>query len=281
VQVHMQIPPGVSSCQAFSDSGVAASGCIVGRFVTWNLGTIPAGGSRTVTAAYTAGTAAADPNGTIFHTTAAAIDAADNSTRAGVSSVVTGNGPLELGIADDADPVRFGDSLEYTLRYGNAGGSAQLTTVLTVTLPTGTTATATTGSGVISGNTVTWMLGTLNPGDTGERRVTVSVDDLGAADPLVRLTRAFVQSTTASARASEVTTVAASIGLGLVMTATPDPVGQNGILTYELTVTNRQGADAAGVTVRTQIPSGVSSCQAFSDAGTAPNGCLVGRDVVW
>ena len=281
VQVQMQIPAGVSSCQAFSDSGSAANGCIVGRYVTWNLGTVPSGASRTVSAAYTAGALAADPNGTILHTTASAEDAAGNSAHAAVSSAVTGNASLMLGIAADADPVQVGDHVEYTLRFGNAGGAAQLSTVLTVTLPAGTTATATTGSGVISGNTVTWTLGTLNAGDTGERRVTVSVDDLGAADPLVRLTRAVVQSTAASARANEVTTVAASLGFGLVMIATPDPVGQNGILTYELTVTNRQGVDAAGVAVRTQIPTGVSSCQAISDGGSAPSGCVLGRDVAW
>src|SRR5262249_34207270 len=121
----------------------------------------------------------------------------------------------------------------------------------------------------------------LNAGDTGERRLMATVDDLGAGDRLVRLTRAVLQSNAASARASEVTTVASSVGLGLVAIATPDPVGQNEILTYELTVTDRQARDAAGVEVRTQIPSGVSSCQTISDGGTAPNGCLLGRDVVW
>src|SRR5439155_25364137 len=84
-----------------------------------------------------------------------------------------------------------------------------------------------------------------------------------------------------SAGAGELAPFASSIGLGLVMIATPDPVGQNEVLTYELTATNRQGVAAAGVAVRPQFPSGVSSCQAISDAGTAPNGCVVGRDVAW
>src|SRR5439155_18570425 len=109
---------------------------------------------------------------------------------------------------------------------------------LTVTLPAGMTATATTGGGVVAGATVTWNLGALNAGDNGERRLTVSVNDLAPADPLVRLTRAVVASPTATARASEVNTVATSLPLDLTIAATPDPVGRNVILTYQLTVTN-------------------------------------------
>jgi hypothetical protein len=119
-------------------------------------------------------------------------------------------------------------------------------------------------------------LGTVNAGESGERRLTVRVDDLAAADPLVRLTRAVVASSTAAARASEVTSVAASVSLGLVMVATPDPVGRNAVLTYEVTVTNNGAADAADVQIRMQIPTGMASCQTFSDGGTAPDRVLRG-----
>src|SRR2546426_740561 len=115
---------------------------------------------------------------------------------AAVSTAVTGAAPLMLGIADDPDPVRVDDSVAYTLRFGNRGSTAQLSTSLTVTLPAGMTATATTGGGVVAGNTVTWDLGTVNAGQNGERRLTVSVDDLAPADPLVRLTRAVLASST-------------------------------------------------------------------------------------
>src|SRR5262245_46793784 len=142
------------------------------------------------------------------------------------------------------------------------------------------TATGATGSGTIAGDTVTWNIGTLNAGDTGERQRMVTVDDLGAADPLVRLTRAVVASTTTSARASEVTTVGTS-GLGLAIVAMPDPVGRNAVLTYQLTVTNTGPADAADVEIRMQIPTGVAACQSVSDGGATVSGCLLGRDVLW
>src|SRR5439155_8536740 len=90
-----------------------------------------------------------------------------------------------------------------------------------------------------------------------------------------------VTSPAASARTSEVTTVVASAPLGLVMVTRPDPVGQGEVLTYELTVTNRRQADAANVQARMEIPTGVASCQAFSDGGATTNLCFVGRDVLW
>jgi uncharacterized repeat protein (TIGR01451 family) len=281
VAVRMEIPTGVGSCQAFSDGGTAANGCLVGRDVVWTLGTLATGASRTVSAVFSISNGTADPNGTILRGTARAIDAATNGARAAVATPVTATGPLTVALSADHDPVRAGDDLEYTLRFGNRGGVAQLNSTLTVTLPAGTTATATTGGAAIAGSTVTWTLGTLNPGDVGERRVTVSVDDGGVNDPLVRVTRATIAGSSASARASEVTSVVPAVPLGLVMTATPDPVSPNEIITYEITVTNLQDADTAGVELRMEIPTGMGSCQAFSDGGTAASGCLVGRDVVW
>ncbi len=281
VNLRMQIPQGVTSCQAFSDSGAAASGCVAGRDVAWNIGSLAGGASRTVQAVFATDSSAANlPDGTTIHASASGSDGAGDQAVAMADVSVQEAAPLMLGIADDADPVRVGDLVEYTLRFGNRGNAA-LDTVLTVTLPAGMTATDTHG-GTAAGNTVTWSLGTVNAGENGERQLTVSVDDLGAADPLVRLTQAMVVSPTAAARASELTTVVTSAPLGLVMVARPDPVGQSEVLTYELTVTNNGGAGVAAVEVRMQIPAaGLANCQVSSDGGTAPDGCFAGRDVLW
>src|SRR5207248_3315602 len=111
VEVRIEIPTGIANCQAFSDGGTAPSGCFLGRDVLWSIGTLAAGASRTVQAVFIV---ASPPDGTILHTTARAQDGGGGSARAAVSTAVTGAAPLMLGIADDADPVRVVDAVEYT-----------------------------------------------------------------------------------------------------------------------------------------------------------------------
>src|SRR5262249_4907087 len=152
-----------------------------------------------------------------------------------------------------------------------------LTTQLALTLPPGTTVLDADG-GTLVGDTVTWPLGTLDVAQAGERRVRVSVDDLGAVDPLVRVARAAISSGSTAAHASVVTQVQAS-SLGLVMQATPDPVAVRGFLTYELTVTNRAAVDAVQVELRMPVPIGTYDCYGASDDATGS--CRQGSDIVW
>src|SRR2546428_318012 len=118
-----------------------------------------------------------------------------------------------------------------------------------------------------SGTWATSPLGTLARGQAGEGRVQVQVDDLGAAELDVRVARAVVASGVAAARAAEATQVESS-PLALSMTAAPDPVAANSLLTYSLTVTNRGSEDSAGVILRMPVPEGLygsAGCSSVSD----------------
>src|SRR5207244_5220717 len=186
--------------------------------------------------------------------------------------------PLLLGLTESADPVAAGDTLEYALTFGNRGTTTQLGAELVVTLPAGLTPMATDG-GVLAGDTVTWTLGDLGPGQVGERRLRAMVDDLGSADPLVRVTRALVTSGVMAARASAVTTREPP-ALGLVMAATPNPGDRGALLTYALTVTNHRAVDASDVQLVVPVPE-VTGCPAVCDAGVFPVNCVVGVGVTW
>src|SRR5205809_409062 len=72
------------------------------------------------------------------------------------------------------------------------------------------------GGATVTGGTATWALGTVNGADAGERRLSVRVDDLGAADPLVRVARAVLASGANAARAAAVTPVEPAAALDLV-----------------------------------------------------------------
>jgi uncharacterized repeat protein (TIGR01451 family) len=275
----MQIPVGVASCQAVSDAGTFPGLCAVGRDVAWDLGALAGGASRTVSMAFGTAAAAQLPDGTIIHTTARARDGAGDSAHAAASTAVGETAPLMLAIADDADPVRVGDMVEYTVRFGNRSAASQANGVLTVTLPAGLTAVTASDDGMVDGAVVTWDLGTLAPGVNDERSVTASVSAV-SQDPLVRLTRAALLGGTGVAHADELTAIATSLPLHLTIAAMPDPVGRNAALTYQLTVTNN-GPGTAAVQIRMQIPVGVASCGTPSDSGTFPGLCAVGRDVAW
>src|SRR5262249_9079101 len=169
--------------------------------------------------------------------------------------------------------------LEYVLRFGNDGATALLNTQLALTLPTGTSV-VDAGGGTQASGMITWSLGALNAGQAGERRVRVHIENLAPNDPLVRVARAAITSGAGAARASVVAQVGAT-ALGLVLVAEPNPVAPAGLLTYRLIVTDHGATDSDQVQLRLSLPVGVFACATPSDGGTAPEGCLPDRDVLW
>jgi len=281
----MRVPEGLygtAGCRAVSDAGILPAGCAAGEDIEWDLGGLAAGASRTVqfVGLVTVGPL---PDGSLIHATARVADATGAAARAEVTTTVENTAPLVLTLDEDRDPVGFGDTLEYVLRFGNRSASPLLTTTLALTLPPGTTV-LDAGGATVTGDTATWALGTLNGGQAGEQRLQVRVDDLGAADPLVRAARAVLASGVNATRAAAVTQVEPAAALDLVVTANPDPIGLQDLLTYTLTVTNRRAVDAAGVVLLMQVPEGLygtAGCRAVSDAGILPAGCTAGRDIEW
>jgi len=285
VALLMPVPEGLYStagCRAVTDCGTVPAACCAGRDIEWDLGGLPAGGSRTVQFVGLV-TVASLADGSLIHATARVEDVTGAAARTGVTTTVQSTAPLVLTLDEDRDPVGFGDTLEYVLRFGNRSAAPLLTTTLALTLPAGTTV-LDAGGATVTGGTATWALGTVNGADAGERRLSVRVDDLGAADPLVRVARAVLASGANAARAAAVTQVEPAAALDLVMVANPDPIGLGDLLTYTLTVTNRRAVDAAGVMLLMPVPEGLYStagCRAVTDGGTVPAACVAGRDIVW
>ena len=280
VKLSMPIPEGVTGgCVRLSDAAQTPNGCFVGREIQWALGTLPAGTSRTVEAIFDPASLA---DGAVFSAVARVVDAAGSRARATVSSTfhTTAAAALMVGLAASADPVHVQDELDYVVRYGNRGAAALLSSQLAVTLPAGTTV-LDDGGGTEDGGTVTWSLGALNVGQTGERRLRVSVGAVEPHDPLVRVAQAALTSGAVAARATVVTQVEPVTPLALVMAVNPEPADTTQVLIYQLLVTNRGATDAAGVQLRMPIPDGVTGCARLSDDAQTPDGCFTGRDVLW
>jgi uncharacterized repeat protein (TIGR01451 family) len=64
--------------------------------------------------------------------------------------------------------VNSGGSLTYTITYGNTGAAAANGVVIRDPVPAGTTFVSATAGGTESGGVVTWNIGTINPGVTGQ-----------------------------------------------------------------------------------------------------------------
>src|SRR5439155_7106009 len=116
VELRMTLPVGVFACGTRSDGGVDSFPTRRCCDLVWALDTMTAGTSRSVQLAIQI--RGDVPTGTILSTAARVEDAAGSRARAGLSTTVQAGSPLGLVLTTDADPVRVGDDLEYTLRFG-------------------------------------------------------------------------------------------------------------------------------------------------------------------
>jgi uncharacterized repeat protein (TIGR01451 family) len=141
-------------------------GTNVAGVVTWNIGTVPAGVTgQTVqfTVHVTAGSGSVDNNGyTIEASGVTPIPGPPVSTQ--ISA-----GASNLTISKAAPPaVVTGTNMTYTITYGNSGTADATGVVISDTVPSGTTFVSATNGGIFSAGAVSWNIGTVAAGVTGQ-----------------------------------------------------------------------------------------------------------------
>jgi len=159
-----------------------STNCDPGELITWNLGTLAA--DQAVTVAYWTTINNTTADATVINVSATVIDGGlnEDDTTTESTTVVTSQ-QLALLIEDDAAPVESGDSLTYTLTYGNHGVTSVSANTLTLPLPAGTSFVSATNGGSESAGVVSWNLGTLAAGASGQVQATVTVN--GSAGDLL------------------------------------------------------------------------------------------------
>jgi uncharacterized repeat protein (TIGR01451 family) len=266
-------------------SSASQGSCSGGTTVTCSLGTLPAGGSATVTVQVrpnqegslvntaTAGSSVPDP------------DPADNS--ATVSSSVVGSvtgavADLSLQMTDAPDPIGVGEILTYTLTVNN-GGPSSTDAVITDVLPGGVSlvsAVSTQGS-CVGGSTVTCSLGTIVEGSPVTVTLRVRPNSAGPLSNTANVSGSVVDPDPSDNVASASSTVngpapGAAADLEISMTDDPDPVAVGNLLTYAITVINH-GPDAApGVLLTDVLPAGAR----YVAISAVPGGCTGGGTLV-
>ena len=194
-------------------------------------------------------------------------------TETGESGALTGqftiplyNPELKVVKTGPAD-VKPGEVFSYTLSYDNHGYGAAENTTIVDKLPDHVTYVSASNGGVYDDatpRTVTWKLGALGIGQSGQVTLTVKADPVFEPGVTPLTDTATISTTTAgetdtSDNTSSVTTnVTAKAELGIAKKAAPEPVDAGKNLTYTVDWTVGGNAYAHGVTIVDTLPDKVT-----------------------
>ena len=133
--------------------------------------------------------------------------------------------------------VNAGDTITYTLSYTNPAGNPDVTGVTIVdTLPSGVTYQSCTGGVVLSGNTVTWNIGTVTGGTSGSVTLTVTVN-AGTEGTTITNTATIDSVETPPTTRNEQTSVCSGVGPTVesaLSSGTPHNIFQQGNPVYAI-----------------------------------------------
>jgi hypothetical protein len=256
--------------------------CDATNLVTWSMGSIAAG--QSITVELPPPVLAGSVSGQLINFFAIATDTTGGVAMSSDSTRINGDSRYDLMIRDSSDAVQPGADLTYKLTFGYRSDAPVIAdSVMRFRLPAGTSFVSATQGGVLSGDTVLWDLGLLNPGEGGIRAVTVQVD---APDGAILQAQGEVYTTTSpveQAQAEALTTVDANPPLSVDVHAATNPSQPNQPATVTITVTNLD-AITRTVTLRLRYPDGLFSQapNTFIPAGSCPPSfCDAGEIVVW
>lgn len=249
-----------------SDAGTGAGWTDGGEFLTWNVGQLPAGASRTVSAHFRTRTNIAP--GTVFSYDAW-VRASNGIDRAATSSAILARDPrpLRLTMTTSHDAVQMGDSLVYTLHYGNTLTDASTPATLRMTVPDGLAFVSASDAGTAANGEVVWTLGNIPARQTGMRLATFTVADRPEGH-LLKTTASVADSANHVAIADTVNHVETASALRMEVVMPPGPAAPNGEFSGSITVTNTDTVDLFGALVHLRVPAGNYWTGNLSDGGT-------------
>ena len=281
---HTTVPAG-STGQSGTCRGVQNGACPTGGTLNWALNIGP-GQSVTLSFSALVDTTNPPPNGTVIRSTATTLSS-DSGATAGVDVVVS-TADLSLGMVNGPSPVFPGGALSYTLHFGNPGETSSPATVLTASLPPGTTFATASDGGTVVGGVVQWTVGALAPGAAGQRQLVVLVDALMSNGSVLNAAADLRDASTGRslARANAAAAVLTHSDTQMVMTATPDPVRPGGFVQYALTVTNTRSTGTYTYTINAQVPNHTtvpagSTGQSGTCRGVQNGACPTGGTLNW
>ncbi|MHB8092504.1 MAG: DUF7507 domain-containing protein [Syntrophales bacterium] len=171
---------------AYVTGSATPPGSLMKDSLVWALGTVPAGGQKTVDFQVRVSTLARMGDRIANLATISSTTQTKNSNT--VVSFVSSQPLLVLKMDKDTpDPVRAGANVTYTIQVVNSGDIPLTGVALHDPLPAGTSFVSADGGGTVTadGRQVDWTIGTLAVGETKTFKVTVSVDAALAQDRVI------------------------------------------------------------------------------------------------
>ncbi len=166
--------------------------------------------------------------------------------------------------------VNLNGQVNYTIVVSNNSGTNASQLVVRDTIPAGMTYISSSPTAVVSGNLVTWNVGTLAAGNS--RTLFLSLRAVQAGQWTNTVTATCAEQVTAQASAITNVVVSSSVTITKVGPA-QCALGTNAI--YTITVRNAGGTNLTNVNVQDQIPGGMSY------VSSTPGGTLIGQQVSW
>ena len=255
-------------------SFVSGAGCsAVAQVVTCTVGTIPVGGSASVTFSVHA-----DAPGTFTDTATVSGTLVDlNPANNSLSESTTVLAAADLAVrskTDSADPVNNGDTFSYTVTISNAGPSAATGVVITDVLPVGLAFVSGAGCSAV-GQVVSCTIGNLAVGATASATFTVQANASGTFTDTASVNGVETDPVAGNNSGSQTTTVAAVSDLSVTKTGTASIYWGNNA-TYTVKVKNLGPDDATSIDVTDSI-SGPATFVSGSAAGGA---CTISAGLV-
>jgi uncharacterized repeat protein (TIGR01451 family) len=248
---------------------------VSGQTLTWNIGNVAAGATGTITINATATPSAANSvtNNVTISTTTTETSTSDNSA----SHITTITRPDVHVAKTGTATAPVGSSLSYTLDYGNSGNGAAANVVIVDTLPAGLSfVSASPAPTSVSGQVLTWNLGTLAANATGSISINTTVTS-SAANSVVNNV-VISTTTTETNTGNNTSSFTSTVPRPNVYTSKTGPttatVGSS--FSYTVSYGNNGNSVASNVVIVDNLPVGLT----FVSATPAPT-TVNGQTITW
>ncbi len=256
----------LSNVQASASQG---SCTVNGNAVSCSLGTIPAGGSATVTISATAPTASCP---TILNRASVQVGTESPRNTNTVTTDVTGCEPDLTFSKSGPATVDQGGTVTYTIAVSNESDVQSRPRAVIVTDSvdaslTNVQASASQGSCDVNGNAVSCALGTISAGATAT--VTITATAPSDSCPVISNTANVQMGTKPAQSTNTVTTQVTGCESDLTFSKSgPATVDQGGTVTYTIGVQNSGTVDSQPVTVTDTVDASLTNVQASASQGS-------------
>ncbi|HVY28234.1 MAG TPA: hypothetical protein VHB79_16875 [Polyangiaceae bacterium] len=260
IQLLLPVPPEISFAYAQDSQPDVSTYC--GNYVCgaleeafWNLGTLEAGTSQTVTVIATIDAKVAG-SGTLITAPFALRAPGVNPVNVLKTVPVYAKPSAQLVLGTEVAPVAPDQTFSYQLDVGQIGAKALANSTLTVYLPPSVSITAASDQGKSEGNVVSWNLGTVGVAASAHRSVDVKVpsDALAGSTLFARARLSYDGGTELDAQSElPVSVVAEALPLSVTVAATPAAGVPSKQVLYTTTIKNNaaRAIDAVSLMLRT------------------------------